>query len=88
MDTGEERFVQRLAGMYAEVGPLLDERQRRLMLGAAARQIGRGGIKRVAAAVAVSPDTVGRGASELEAGVPDDGRILAASDARAGRTRL
>jgi Rhodopirellula transposase DDE domain len=75
VDTGEERFVQRLAGMYAEVGPLLDERQRRLMLGAAARQIGRGGIKRVAAAVAVSPDTVGRGASELESGVPDDGRV-------------
>ena len=46
MDTGEERFVERLAGMYAEVGPLLDERQRRLVLGAAARQIGRGGIKR------------------------------------------
>jgi hypothetical protein len=75
VDVGEERFVQRLAGMYAEVGPLLDERQRRLVLGAAARQIGRGGIKRVAAAVAVSPDTVGRGASELESGVSDDGRV-------------
>jgi hypothetical protein len=75
VDTGGERFVERLAGMYAEVGPLLDERRRRLMLGAAARQIGRGGIKRVAAAVAVSPDTVGRGVSELEAGVSDDGRV-------------
>ena len=77
MDTGEKRFIQRLAGMFAEVGPLLDERQRRLVLGAAARQIGRGGIKRVAAAVAVSPDTVGRGAAELETGPVDDGRVRA-----------
>jgi hypothetical protein len=77
VDTGEERFIQRLAGMYAEVGRLLDERQRRLVLGAAARQIGRGGIKRVAAAVAVSPDTVGRGVSELESGVADEGRVRA-----------
>jgi hypothetical protein len=76
VDTGfEERFTQRLAGIFAEVGPLLDERQQRLVLGSAARQIGRGGIKRVAAAVGVSPDTVGRGASELEAGVVLDGRV-------------
>jgi hypothetical protein len=76
VDTGfEERFVGRLAAVYAEVGQLLDERQRRLVLGSAARQIGRGGIKRVARAVGVSPDTVGRGAAELEAGVVADGRV-------------
>jgi hypothetical protein len=73
----EERFAERLAGMWAEVGSLLDERQRRLVLGSAARQVGRGGIKRVAAAVGVSPDTVGLGARELEAGVVDDGRVRA-----------
>jgi hypothetical protein len=71
----EERFAQRLAAMWVEVGPLLDERQRRLVLGSAARQIGRGGITRVAAAVGVAPETVGRGAADLEAGVVDDGRV-------------
>jgi Rhodopirellula transposase DDE domain len=83
VDTGfEEHFTQRLAGIFAEVGPLLDERQQRLVLGSAARQIGRGGIKRVAAAVGVSPDTVGRGASELDAGVIPDGRVRAVGAGR------
>ena len=73
----EERFAARLAGMWAEVGPLLDERQRRLVLGSAARQIGRGGIKRVAEAVRVVPETVSRGVAELESGVVADGRVRA-----------
>lgn len=71
----EERFAARLAGMWAEVGSRLDERQRRLVLGAAARQVGRGGIKRVAAAVGVVPETVSRGVAELASGVVDDGRV-------------
>ena len=60
------------AGVLAEVRPHLNELQRRLLLGAQARSLGRGGIKRVAALAGVHPDTVGRGARELEAGIEPD----------------
>jgi hypothetical protein len=72
-----EAFASGLAGMLAEAGPILDERQRRVLLGAGARQLGRGGITLVAAAAGVSADTVGRGAAELEAGIVADGRVRA-----------
>src|SRR5215475_6587094 len=69
----EDRF----AAMLAEVRPHLDERAWRLLLGAQARSLGRGGISRVAGLAGVHPDTVGRGARELEAGVEPDGRVRA-----------
>jgi Rhodopirellula transposase DDE domain len=72
-----EAFAAGLAGALAEVAPVLDERARRLLLGAGARQLGRGGIKLIAAATGVSVDTVGRGAAELEAGIVADGRVRA-----------
>ena len=56
---------------------MLDERARRLLLGAGARQLGRGGIKLIAAAAGAATDTVGRGAAELEAGIVADGRVRA-----------
>jgi hypothetical protein len=49
-------------------GRPLDARQWRLLLGAAARAISRGGSKLVASAVGASPDTVSRGVGELERG--------------------
>jgi Rhodopirellula transposase DDE domain len=70
-----EHFVEQVAAVYAEVREVLDERQRRLMLGAAARRVGRGGIKQVAAAVGVVPETVSRGVADLKAGVVADGRV-------------
>jgi hypothetical protein len=73
----EERFAQRLAGMWGEIEPWLDERQQRMVLGSAARQIGRGGIKRVASAVGVVPETVSRGVTDLESGAVPDGRVRA-----------
>lgn len=73
----ESVFAQAFAGAVAEVAVVLDERARRLLLGAAARRLGRGGIGLVAAASGASPDTVGRGASELEAGIVADGRVRA-----------
>jgi hypothetical protein len=76
----EDRFV----GMLAEVRPHLNELQWRLLLGAGARSLGRGGIKRVADLTGVHPDTVGRGARELEAGVEPDGRVRRSG---AGRPR-
>jgi hypothetical protein len=59
----------------ASLWPHLDERQRRLVLGAEARELGRGGVKLVAAAAGVSPDTVAKGLRELESGAAPTGRV-------------
>lgn len=48
--------------------PHLDERQRRLMMGAEARILGHGGIRAIARAGKVSETTVRKGVDELEAG--------------------
>ncbi len=77
-----EEFAARLAGVLAEVAPVLDERARRLLLGAGARQLGRGGIKLVAAATGAATDTVGKGAAELEAGVVADWRVRGSGGGR------
>jgi hypothetical protein len=77
-----EPFLEQIGVMYAEVMPVLDERQRRLVLGAAARRLGRGGIKKVAAAVGVAPETVSRGVQEVAAGSVADGRVRAAGAGR------
>jgi hypothetical protein len=70
-----EPFLDEVSAVYAEVKVALDERQRRLVLGAAARRLGRGGIKWVAAAVGVDPETVSRGVREVAAGPVVDGRV-------------
>ena len=57
-----------LAAKFAALFPHLDERQRRLVMGAEARVLGHGGIKVVAAAADVSAVTVSRGVAELEGG--------------------
>jgi hypothetical protein len=70
-----ELFAEEIAVMYAEVKAVLDERQRRLLLGAAARRLGRGGIKKVAAVVGVDQETVSRGTKEVAAGPVVNGRV-------------
>ena len=60
--------VEGLAAKFAALLPHLDERQRRLALGAEARSLGHGGIKAVAEAAGVSAVTVSAGVAELEAG--------------------
>ena len=62
--------AEEMAVVYAMVRPHLDERQRRIVLGAEACRLGRGGIKVVSAATGVHPDTVARGAREA-AGEPE-----------------
>src|SRR5215475_4828552 len=57
-----------LAAKFGVILPHLDERQRRLLLGAAARSLGHGGIRRVARAAGVREGTVSAGVRELEAG--------------------
>lgn len=74
---GAEAFASAVARMLAEAAPILDERQRRVLMGAGARRLGRGGIKLIAAATGASADTVGRGAAEVEAGLVADGRVRA-----------
>ena len=54
------------ARRYAVLRPHLDERQRRLLLGAEAGELGRGGIRGVAGATGVHPDTIARGVREAE----------------------
>jgi hypothetical protein len=65
---------QVLAAELAAVLPHLDERQRRLVMGARARALGHGGIKVVARAAGVSAVTVSKGVAELDAGQEPLGR--------------
>src|SRR5487761_1430888 len=67
-DRDGEADGERVAQLYGVLRPHLDERQRRLLLGAEAIRLGRGGIKAVAGATGVHPDTVGRGVREAEGG--------------------
>ena len=57
-----------LAAKFGVILPHLDERQRRLLLGAEARALGHGGIRAVARAAGVGEVTVSAGVRELEAG--------------------
>jgi hypothetical protein len=64
-----------LAAKFGALLPHLDERQRRLYLGAEARALGHGGIRLVAAAAGVREATVSLGAAELESGEEPLGRV-------------
>lgn len=74
-----------LSDAYVKLAPHLDERQRRLALGAVARVLGRGGIRVVARAARVAESTVARGVRELDGGQVPIGR---ARSEGAGRKRL
>jgi transposase len=63
-----------LAAKFEAISPHLDERQRRLLLGAEARALGHGGIRLVARAAGVREATVSLGVDELEAGAEPLGR--------------
>jgi hypothetical protein len=78
-------FEEALAVKLAFVLPHLNERQRRLVLGAEARMLGRGGVRVVARAAGVGEAVVSRGAEEVDAGVLPRARIR---DAGAGRRPL
>jgi transposase len=63
-----------LAAKFGAILPHLDERQRRLLLGAEARALGHGGIRAVARAAGVREATVSLGVDELDAGAEPLGR--------------
>jgi hypothetical protein len=76
MATREETAAV-LAAVYDRVRAQLDERQRRLLLGAGAQVLGRGGIRVVAQAAGAREGTVARGLQELERGeaLPGPGQV-------------
>src|SRR5258707_1543817 len=80
-----DRSDESLAGKLQALVPHLDERQRRLLMGAEARVLGHGGIRVVARAAGVREATVSLGAGELEAGAEPLGR---ARKPGGGRKRL
>jgi Rhodopirellula transposase DDE domain len=74
-----------LTAMFAVLSPHLDERQRRLLAGAQARALGRGGVAAVARAAGMSRSTVQIGTSEIDQG-PELGRRVRRPGA--GRPRV
>ena len=74
-----------LAAKFAAIFPHLDERQRRLLMGAEARTLGHGGVRKVARAAGVREATVSAGVAELESGQAPLGRVRRAGG---GRKRL
>ena len=63
-----------LAAKFESIFPHLDERQRRLLMGAEARVLGHGGIRLVAGAAGVREATVSLGVDELDSGAEPLGR--------------
>jgi transposase len=74
-----------LGAMLSTVMPHLDERQRRIMAGSAARALGRGGIVAVAEATGMSRSTVQKAVGEIDAGVEVSDRVRPPG---AGRPRV
>jgi hypothetical protein len=74
-----------LEAKFQALFPHLDERERRLLMGAEARSLGLGGIRVVARAAGVREGTVSRGVAELESGEAPLGRVRRAGG---GRKRL
>ena len=66
-----------LSDYFEAVLPHLDERQRRLNVGAVAVMLGRGGRTKVSELTGMSRSTVTRGANEIEAGVEVTDRVRA-----------
>jgi len=76
------QVAESVARKYAVLRPHLDERQRRLLLGLEAQELGRGGIKTIAEATGVHPDTIARGVSELEGRPQPQRRVRAPGGGR------
>jgi DNA-binding FadR family transcriptional regulator len=57
-----------LSQFFADIAPELDERRRRILYGATARLLGRGGITEVSRAAGISRNTVAAGAAEIRDG--------------------
>ena len=76
------QLVESVGRRYAILRPHLDERQRRLLLGTEAAELGRGGVKLVATATGAHPDTVARGRREVEGHSEPQARVRAPGGGR------
>jgi transposase len=76
------QVAEAVARKYAVLRPHLDERQRRLVLGLEASELGRGGITAVAAATGVHPDTIARGVREVAGESEPTSRVRAPGGGR------
>jgi hypothetical protein len=76
------RSAESVARRYAALRGHLDARQRRLLLGAEASELGRGGITLVAEATGADADTVSRGVREIEGVSELSGRVRAPGGGR------
>lgn len=70
-----DELISPLRAKFEAVTPHLNERQRRLLYAAEARQLGHGGIAAVARAAGVSTGCVSRGLVELEDDAEPDDRV-------------
>lgn len=70
-----ELSEEALEGFFSFMSPLLDERQRRLLAGAMAEALGRGGQKAVVRASKMSSRTVWDGTQEVKAGAGPSERV-------------
>ena len=77
---------ERLRQKFAVSLPLLNERQRRLILAIEAQGLGRGGITRVARASGISRVTIQKAMRELKAGAVQEGPVRQSGGGRKGRT--
>jgi hypothetical protein len=68
---------QGLTAMLTTVMPHLNERQRRVLAGSAARALGRGGIAAVAEVTGMSRSTLQKAAAEVDAGMEPSERLRA-----------
>ena len=64
-----------LGEVFAQLRPLLDERQRRALAGVTARALGRGGVAQVAAVSGMSRKTVSTAVAEVDAGLVPAARV-------------
>src|SRR3954447_13201539 len=79
--------VTALTAKFDVIFPHLDERQRRLLAGAEARSLGRGGVRAVAQACGLSERTVSEGVAQVEAGTAPLGRVRRPGGGRRPVTR-
>jgi Rhodopirellula transposase DDE domain len=66
---------EQLTEFFSTVMPMLDERQRRVLTGASAKMLGRGGVSVVSRAAATCRNTIITGAREIESGGAPSERV-------------
>lgn len=70
-----EIAVEELQGLFEDLLPHLNERQRRLLVGSLARRLGRGGKSKVARASKMSRNTIIKAVRELDQGLEPTKRV-------------